>query len=87
MVDIPTASIKFDITKAEKTIAWFYSGKKQSYSYPVIYLYNVIPNGVEVHKMAINMLFKSREKWARVIINSGLGSISFRIDDEYNMNK
>jgi len=82
--DYPTVTIEFSITKAEKTIAWFYSGNKQSeYQKNRISMFNVIPNGVETNCMAAAMLFKCRGYLARVVIYSALGAISMRIDDEF----
>jgi len=85
-MNIPTVTIEFDITRAEKTIAWFYSGKKQD-KYEQgkgrLSLFNVIPNGIEAHRSAVNMLFKCRGHLAKVTLFSSLGASSLRIDDEY----
>jgi len=83
-MNLPTVRIEFDITKAEKTIAWFYSGEKQpGYQKASLSLFNVLPNGIEAHLAAAAMLFKCRGYLARVVLYSSLGAISLRIDDEY----
>ena len=81
---IPSVRIEFDVTTAEKTIAWFYSGKKQpTYQKGSVSLYDVLPNGIEVHRMAKAMLFRCRGYLGRVVMYSHLGAVSLRIDDWY----
>ena len=86
----PSATIKFNITNAEKTIAWFYSGVKQdSYesNYAQLSLFNVLPNGVEVHRSCKSMLLKCRVNMDSLTIYTSRGVSSLRIDDKYGWDK
>jgi hypothetical protein len=79
-----SATIEFNVTSAEKTIAWFYSGEKQpTYQKARLAFYGVLPNGVEVHRGIKAMLFKCRGHLASVHVYSALGVWSVRIDDAY----
>jgi len=80
----PSVRIEFDVTPAEKTIAWFYSGKEQpEYQKGSVSLFGVLPNGVEAHRMAKAMLLQCSGYLGRVVMYSHLGVSSLRIDDEY----
>jgi hypothetical protein len=83
-MDLPTVSIEFNVTRAEKTVAWFYSGVKQPrYQKARVSMFDVLPNGVEAHRMSRKMLFKCRDWYDSVVMFSSIGAISLRIDDEY----
>lgn len=83
-----TVTLEFNITEAEKTIAWFYSGVRQpQYQKAKLALFDVLHNGVEAHRAIKAMLFKCRGYMADVKIFSAEGYGSVRIDDWYGWGK
>ena len=76
------ATIQFDITRAERTIAWFYSGVKQSeYQKASLSVYSGDYDESKIFNLGVRMVYSTMHWLDKVVVYSAKGTMCLRLDD------